>query len=150
MALSVPEALEQRAEPSMPWGGRAKQEAPRLFRNGGQRRGRGRVSLTCLLSREHTFSAPSSPASTGIKPGSRTGQQGLGGLVGSGRRPRPPGSAVAQLEGSSGSLYISVGRWPPTLCAITGARALFQTPKPHLHRLPAACSLSDRRTDLSS
>ena len=77
MALSVPEALEQRAEPSTPWGGRAKQETLRLIHNGGQRRGRGRVSLTCLLSREHTFSAPSSPASAGIKPGSRTGQQGL-------------------------------------------------------------------------
>lgn len=50
-------------------------------------------------------------------------QQRLGGLGGSGRGPRPPGSGVAQLEGSSGSLYISVGRWPPTLCAITGLGA---------------------------
>lgn len=78
MALNVLEALEQRAEPSKPWGGRTKQEAPRLIYNGGQRRGHGRVSFMCLpLSHEHTVSSPSSQASAGIKPGSRMGQQGV-------------------------------------------------------------------------
>lgn len=67
-----------------------------------------------------------------------------------GRGPSPPGWRVAQLEGSSGSLYILVGRWPPALCDITGAGGFFQSPKHHLHLLPGALSLSDQRMALCS